>query len=129
MPDKESLKRIYVVEDDIDIQFIIEMALVEIGGFDVVVFPDGQSLFNTLNDNQPDLILLDVMLPDDDGPTIIKKLKSNPSYAQIPVIFATARVRDKEVETYYALGAIGVLPKPYEIEDLCDQITDMFVNA
>ncbi len=126
MTQNKELKKIFVVEDDVDIQFIIEMALVEFGGFDVVVCPDGKTLFNTLKDSQPDLILLDVMLPDDDGPTIITKLKADPAYADIPVIFATARVRDKDVQSYLDLGAIGVLSKPYEVELLCDQIQEMY---
>lgn len=129
MTQNKELKKIFVVEDDVDIQFIIEMALVEFGGFDVVVCPDGNTLFNTLKDSQPDLILLDVMLPDDDGPTIITKLKADPAYADIPVIFATARVRDKDVQSYLDLGAIGVLSKPYEVELLCDQIQEMYQRA
>ncbi|WP_033068998.1 response regulator [Thalassospira australica] len=126
MSENKELNKIFVVEDDVDIQFIIEMALVEFGGFEVVICPDGKTLFDILQNSQPDLILLDVMLPDDDGPTIITKLKADPAYADIPVIFATARVRGKDVQSYMDLGAIGVLSKPYEIEELCDQIRDMF---
>tara|TARA_R110000868_G_scaffold357374_1_gene618853 strand:- start:15181 stop:15576 length:396 start_codon:yes stop_codon:yes gene_type:complete len=123
----ETLKQIYVVEDDPDIQVIVEMALSELGDFDVTVFGDGSALFASLDTTEhPQLIILDVMLPGDDGPTILKKLKARPESAQIPVIFATAKVRSCDQSLYAQLGAIGTIPKPFEIETLCDQVTALW---
>ncbi|MCC9620419.1 response regulator [Thalassospira sp. MA62] len=123
MTQQSTNKRIYVVEDDPDIQVIVEMALSEIGGFNVEIFPEGSGLFDKLATGEmPDMILLDVMLPGDDGPTILGKLKAQEAYADIPVAFATARVREIDKQSYIDLGAIGVIAKPYDLDNLCSSI-------
>lgn len=130
MTNAAQLQKLIVVEDDPDIQIVIEMALVEIGGFEVQICGDANQLYAALEGNgKPDLILLDVMLPDKDGPTIIAELASDDRYKDIPVIFATARVRQADLLKYNELGAIGTLSKPYDIGSLCDQITEIWSKA
>lgn len=124
MTTPENSNRIFVVEDDPDIQIIVEMALSEIGGFDVEIFPEGSAFFARLSEgHRPAIILLDVMLPGDDGPTILRKLKSYPDYADIPVAFATARARESDKNQYLELGAIGVISKPYDLDELCSTLS------
>jgi two-component system OmpR family response regulator len=71
---------------------------------------------------QPDLILLDVMMPEMDGPTTLKAFRKMPEANEILVIFMTARSQTHEVEEYMELGAIDVIRKPFDPITLCDQI-------
>jgi len=70
----------------------------------------------------PDLILLDVMMPGMDGPTTLKSLRGHDEFAAIPVLFMTAKVQSDEVEEYLALGAVGVIHKPFDPMALSDEI-------
>lgn len=118
-------RKIFVVEDDPYIQVIVEMALSEIGGFNVEIFPEGEGLLSRLSEGElPSIILLDVMLPGDDGPTIFRKLKSVPEFVHIPIAFATARVSESDRQGYMDLGAVGVLSKPYDLDELCSTISE-----
>ena len=77
---------------------------------------------------KPDLILLDVMMPDMDGPTTFQKLKTLPATSSIPVIFMTAKVQPKEIESYKALGAIDVIAKPFDPMTLADTIKSIWTR-
>ena len=81
---------IYCVEDDKSIREI-EMYTLQSTGFETKGFEDGHSFFEELKEEKPDLILLDVMLPDEDGISILTKLKKNPDTNDIPVIIASAQ--------------------------------------
>ena len=81
---------IWCVDDDDSIRDI-EVYTLQSTGFEAVGFEDGFSMFNQLENTLPDLIVLDIMLPDMDGIDILKKLKNNPRYKSIPVIMATAK--------------------------------------
>lgn len=70
----------------------------------------------------PDVILLDVMMPGLDGPTVFARLRERPVTARIPVIFMTAKVQTHELARYEALGAIGIIPKPFDPMTLADQV-------
>ena len=108
------LKVLYVDDDD-DIRHIVELAL----GLD----PDMQlrtaasaaeALIELDRDDTPDVILLDVMMPIMDGPTLLGLLRNRPDTADIPVVFMTAKTRPADVEDYHARGAIGVIMKPFD---------------
>ena len=77
---------------------------------------------------KPDLILLDVMMPDMDGPTTFQKLQTLPETSSIPVIFMTAKVQPKEIESYKALGAIDVIAKPFDPMTLADTIKSIWTR-
>ena len=77
---------------------------------------------------KPDLILLDMMMPDMDGPTTFQKLKTLPETSSIPVIFMTAKVQPKEIESYKALGAIDVIAKPFDPMTLADTIKSIWTR-
>ena len=84
---------IFCVEDDNSIRDLMIYTL-NSAGFEAKGFAEGESFFEALQDQKPDLIMLDVMLPGDDGITILKKLKAQSNTAHIPVIMATAKVRN-----------------------------------
>lgn len=73
-------------------------------------------------EERPDLMLMDVMMPEMDGPTALAKLRAMPNYTDLPVIFMTARIQKHELERLGILGATGVITKPFDPMYLCSQI-------
>ena len=108
-----SVLRVLLVDDDPDIRFIGEMALARVGKFDVTVAESGERCLE-LAAAQPDVILLDVMMPGLDGTATLARLREDPALARIPVIFMTAKVQDSELARYRELGAHGVIAKPFD---------------
>lgn len=109
-----TLNRILFVEDDTDIQSIARLSLVAVGKFAVEICSSGVDALKTAPVFAPDLILLDVMMPEMDGISTLKALRQMPQTAEIPVIFMTAKVQTHEVVYYKELGAIDVITKPFE---------------
>lgn len=108
------LHRILLVEDDPDIQVIARLSLESVGGFAVKLCSSGQEALQTAPTFLPDLILLDVMMPDMDGLTTLQSLRQIPPLATTPVIILSARVQTHEVVHYRELGAVEVVAKPFD---------------
>ncbi|HEY6556409.1 MAG TPA: response regulator [Polyangiaceae bacterium] len=117
------LKNILYVEDEPDIQVVGKLALESVGGFTVRVCDRGAQALALARQDPPDLILLDVMMPELDGPSTLRALRQEPALAATPVIFLTARVAADEVMGYRALGAIGVIAKPFDPMQLAANVT------
>jgi CheY-like chemotaxis protein len=98
------------------------MALQAVGGFTVISCASGQEALSAAPDARADLLLLDVMMPGMDGPGTLKALRELPATAHTPVIFMTAKVQAAEVALYKALGALEVIPKPFDPMELSAQI-------
>jgi CheY-like chemotaxis protein len=122
----QELQNILYIEDDPDIQEIVKLALEKIGGFKVEICNSGIDAISQLAKRQPQLILLDVMMPGIDGLSTFKAIRSFPDAKNLPVIFITAKVQKSEVETYMKLGAIGVIAKPFDATILSDQVRDIW---
>lgn len=116
------MKLLYV-EDEADIRTVASLAL-EDEGFDIVFCDSGEQALEQLNSFHPDVILLDVMMPGMDGPTTLAQLRLKSELRNTPVIFLTARVQANEIQEFIALGAIAVIPKPFDPMTLADQIRD-----
>lgn len=116
------IKRILLVEDDPDIQTIAKLALNSIGGFTVHACSSGREALAAVTACNPDCVLLDVMMPGMDGPSVLKALRALPACANTPVIFMTARVQPSEVAQYKELGALDVIAKPFDPITLADDI-------
>ena len=116
------ITKIMIVDDDEDICTVAALAARRVGGWDVVVAASGQEALAKARSERPDVILLDVMMPVLDGPATLVKLREEPSTIAIPVIFLTAKVQRLEVEHYLALGAIGVIRKPFDAMTLPDEV-------
>lgn len=108
------LHRILMVEDDPDIQAVATMALEALGGFSVGVCSSGYEALRRAPIFDPDLILLDMMMPGLDGVGTLDGLRALDAVRHVPVVFLTARVQPHEIEAYEALGAAGVLRKPFD---------------
>ncbi|WP_297793326.1 response regulator [uncultured Marinobacter sp.] len=122
------LQKILYVEDEEDIRAVAELALESVGGFTLKSCASGQQALREGPDFSPDLILLDVMMPGMDGPSTFEALMSIPALADTPVIFMTAKVQSDEVAYYKKLGAVDVIPKPFDPMGLADQIRGIWAN-
>lgn len=118
----EKLTRILYVEDEQDIQMVARLALETLGGFKVEICSSGNEALEKITDFQPQLILLDVMMPGIDGPTTLGKLRELPQFSATPVIFMTAKVQPSEVAGYRQIGAVDVIPKPFDPMVLSSQV-------
>ncbi len=117
-----SLTKILYAEDEPDIREVAKLALEEVGGFTVKLCSSSMEALREVPLFQPDLVLLDVMMPGMDGPTMLHKLRESPQFSQTPIIFVTAKVQSKEVESFKALGALDVIAKPFDPMTLSDQV-------
>jgi len=122
------LQRILYVEDEPDIQAVAQIALENVGGFTIKVCQHGQQALAEAAAFKPDLLLLDVMMPDMDGPTTLIELHKQPELANIPAIFMTAKVQPQEVAQLRTLGAVDVITKPFDPMTLSDQIRKIWAE-
>ncbi len=119
------LQKILYVEDEPDIQAVARLALENVGGFTVHICSSGQEALDSIMDFDPDLVLLDVMMPGMDGPTTLKEFQKTEARVK-PVIFMTAKVQPQEVAEYMDMGAIGVIPKPFDPIQLSTQVREIW---
>jgi two-component system, OmpR family, alkaline phosphatase synthesis response regulator PhoP len=118
-----SSKRVLIVDDEETIQTVVQFGIRMTAGWDVLAASSGPKGIQTAETEQPDVILLDVMMPEMDGIATFKALQSNPETQQIPVIFLTAKAQTAEKRQFNDLGVSGVITKPFNSLDLPDQIT------
>src|SRR5262245_42644640 len=104
-----ALERLLYVDDEADIQEVVAMSLELDAGFDVRTCGSGADAIAIARAFRPHLSLLDVMMPDMDGPTTLSRLRADRELADMPVVFVTAKAQTTEVERLRALGAINVI--------------------
>lgn len=124
----KQLNKIAYLEDDPNVQLLAQFALVTIAKLDLRIYSTGSAAFSDLASFMPDLILLDVLLPDMDGIKIYQQLKSTSLLSNIPVVFLTAKFRNEEIEELEALGALAVLPKPFDPFSIFQEILTCWEN-
>lgn len=106
--------RILHVDDEPDIREVVELSLGLDPDFTVNSCSSGSEAVAVAAEWEPDIILLDVMMPGLDGPGTLAKLRGNAETAHFPVVFMTARTQAREADRFRALGAVGVIPKPFD---------------
>jgi CheY-like chemotaxis protein len=109
-----TITRILHVDDEPDIREVVELSLGLDPHFAVQACGSGEEALAVAAAWMPDLILLDVMMPVMDGPATLVRLRENAKTAAIPVIFMTARAQAREVDRFRSLGAVGIIPKPFD---------------
>ncbi len=115
---------VVLAEDDADIQLVARLALKR-AGFAVKVVGNGQEALDAIKQQAPDVVLLDWMMPELDGPETCRRLKANPETAGIPVIFLTAKSQEAEIQRGLSLGAAGYVTKPFDALALGQQVRDI----
>ncbi len=123
------LKKILYVEDEPDIQMIARVALENVGGFELLVCSSGAEAVEKAASFNPDLLLLDVMMPGMDGPTTLQELRKIPQVAHTPVMFMTAKIQAQEVEFLKSLNVADVIAKPFDPMGLANNIRESWAKA
>lgn len=114
------MAKIFIVEDDLNIRQLIEYALTQ-NGFESKGFEDAPSLYQALEEEQPDLFILDIMLPGEDGYSILRRLKSG-TFRSTPVIMLTAKTTEYDKVKGLDMGADDYISKPFGIMELVSRI-------
>ena len=120
-------KRILLVDDHQAVFRLLE-AIVRIKGYELIYAESGQQGIVMARKELPDLILLDVMMPDIDGFKVCQYLKENPETKDIPVMFLTARGAEGDLETGRKAGADGFMTKPFRTIEVFKQIEKLLDN-
>ena len=113
--------KLLLVEDDPEMAIVTRAALKR-AGFTVTLASNGPDAIAAATRDNPEVILLDWMMPDMDGPEVCRRLKADPATSGIPVVFLTARSQQSELDLGLSLGAIGYIVKPYDAPTLGAQI-------
>jgi two-component system OmpR family response regulator len=124
----KSLKQILYAEDESDIREIAKIALEDIGGFNVKYCANGNEVIQMAKHFKPDLLLLDVMMPEMDGPMTLQEVRKLSGFETIPVVFMTAKIQANEIVQYKSMGAIDVISKPFDPMKLSDTLRDIWTK-
>ena len=117
-----SSKRILIVDNEPSIREVAQISLETVAGWDVAIAESGLEGIATAEREQPDAILLDVMMPDMDGLATFSRLQANPATRSIPVILLTAKVQSTDRQSYTELGIRSTIAKPFSPLELAQQI-------
>ena len=109
-----SPKHLLLIDDEEDIREVASLTLETMGNFQVSTAPNGRAGIATAIANRPDAILLDVMMPDLDGPSTFRELQAQAATRDVPVIFLTAKVQSADRRRLSELGAKGIIAKPFD---------------
>jgi DNA-binding response OmpR family regulator len=115
------MKKIVLIEDDADLYALIQYNLQK-EGFQVVGSQTGKGALELCRRERPDLVILDIMLPDSDGLEICKGIRANPDLATVPVIFLTARASETDRIVGLELGANDYIVKPFFVRELIARV-------
>lgn len=117
-------QKILLVDDDPNILISLEF-LMRKNGFDVLIARNGTEALELLNENVPNLTLLDIMMPDVDGYEICKHIKTSKKLKHSKVIFLSAKTRESDVRKGYELGADLYVTKPFSTKDLVKKVEEL----
>ncbi|MHB9144750.1 MAG: response regulator [Symbiobacteriia bacterium] len=115
-------RKILIIDDEDDIREVAQVVFELAGGWEVLTARSGPEGLAVAASAQPDAILLDVMMPDMDGPTTFQALRANPATRGIPVVFLTAKVQAADQRRLAELGAAALIAKPFDPLKIADQV-------
>ena len=116
------LQRVFYVDDDEIVQRLVKIALERIGGLTVGMVSDSAAAIDAIRGFRPDLVLLDCIMPKVDGVELFHQMRAIPEMAAIPVVFFTVKAHWRTGDELLALGAAGVITKPFDARQLAGQL-------
>ena len=119
------MRRILIIDDEDDIREVAALSLEATAGWHILTANSGVRGIELAVTEQPDAILMDVMMPDVDGPTTFRSMQQNPAIAHIPVLLLTAKVQGVDQRRFAGLGLAAVLFKPFDPLTLAEQISEV----
>ena len=121
--------KVLIVDDEADIRRIGELSLQNVAGWQVLLADSGAAGIEAAKVHRPDLILMDMMMPEMDGLSTLQRLRKDPKLESTPVVFMTAKVQREEISRYLEAGAVGVVHKPFDPMTLPDEIQRILTEA
>lgn len=118
---------ILVVDDDPSVRRLLSVQL-GLAGYEVDIAENGPAALLAIGRSDPELVVLDVMMPDLDGWAVLRALRAEPRYQLLPVLMLTAKVQRSDVQLSYDLGASAVMGKPYEGERLTQMVETLLLQ-
>lgn len=116
------------VDDDDDIREIVALVLEEMGGIRVTSAAGGQDALDAMALHRPDMVLLDVMMPGMDGPTVLRRIRDDPALAELPVVFLTAKSLRQDRARLQALGVTDIIEKPFRATELIERLRGIWAG-
>lgn len=113
---------VLIIDDEEDIRELARISLERVGGLQVLAAASGPEGLELAASAHPDAIVLDAMMPGMDGPETLTKLKADSATEPIPVVFLTGSVQEVERDRFMSLGAVGILPKPFDPMKLAEDL-------
>ena len=117
-----TLQRILIADDEPDLLEIIRIALEIVGGYEVSICDSGAVLLERLPEFNPDLLVIDVLMPDMGGLELLERVREVPGYDSVPVVFLTGVAQEGELEALRRSGAAEIITKPFDPMTLADHI-------
>lgn len=118
-------KHILLIDDELDIREVAALSLETVAGWKVTSASSGREGVELAKTTHPDAILLDVMMPEHDGPATLQSLRADAATAAIPIIFLTAKLQSIEHARLRAMGATGTVAKPFDPMTLARQVSEI----
>ena len=122
------LKKILYVEDQQDIQMVAEYALTQISRYELKLCSSGEEALAVISEFNPDIIILEVMMPGIDGPETLTEIRKLDAYINTPAIFMTAKVLPNEIEDLMKQGVLNVISKPFDPVSLGTKVQEIWDN-
>jgi CheY-like chemotaxis protein len=119
------MRRILIIDDEDDIREVAALSLEATAGWNILTASSGAAGIEIAAAEQPDAILMDVMMPGVDGPTTFGHMQKNSAISHIPVLLLTAKVQGVDQRRFAGLGLAGILFKPFDPLTLAQQISDV----
>jgi len=107
-------RRIVLIDDDEHIREIAQLSLEQVGGYSVLTAASGEEGVRVAVGARPDAVLVDVMMPEMDGPATVERLRQDERTAAVPVVFLTAKIQPHERDRLLGLGVAGIIAKPFD---------------
>ena len=120
-----TMKRVLVIDDEDVVQEVIQGCLEDVGGWETLLAGSGSEGLIIATNQLPDVILLDVSMPDIDGVETFQKLQENPTTKDIPVVLLTAKIQPADRDRFSQLGIVGMIAKPFDPIMLASQVAAM----
>ncbi len=117
------MRRILIIDDEDDIREVAALSLESVAGWEILTARSGAEGIETAKAEQPDAILMDVMMPAMDGPTTFREMQKVPEISAIPVVLLTAKVQGVDQRRFAGLGVAAVLFKPFDPLTLAEQMS------
>jgi len=115
---------VLIADDDADILLLVK-AVLERSGHEVVAASDGAEALASVRARKPDLVVLDIAMPEVDGLEVLRRLRADPTTSELPVVLLSARAQEADVERGFAIGASAYLKKPFSPRELSEHVAEL----